>query len=550
MLKGSVYIQAFLNKKKSFRNETFLLQSGQPDLGSDICDILFDILATCLVIFMTSTIADEFLVAILEALAKFLRMPDNVAGVTLLALGNGAPDIVTCKSGFIKGANAASLSIGALLGAALFDFLLVFGIVTLSAEKPFRNASRPFLRDIIFYIIGSSVVMYIVVYGKQLTLGYTLLVLSIYISYIIVVIGARYVRVKFLLTNDQKSEDILDDEAPIATAGHFLTEESQSISERPVPLENSDYEVINPFGYSISVDSEDSNSCLITVRREFIQTLKDFSPLNLIDTKSKWMVVFSLAKAIIIFPVRFSIHAPENTAVNENDFQWHRLTVSTQTFIGCIMLAFLTLKESVISINFPEDSDLPVLIYFSIGGLVLALATYFLSKPDKAPKFYPIFLVFNFLICFLIASTLVDFLVDRISDVSQKFSIKPAIMGMTFLAWGNSLGDIASNGAMARNGKPRVGVAACFAGQFLNLLLGVSFAGISSIISGDGDINFETTVENVSLWVAIVAVSFFKMFLAIFVDFKHSKFWCFFLIVIYFLIIALIYIISKITSHR
>lgn len=45
---------------------------------------------TCLVI-----AADRFFCPALEVLADYLRIAPNVAGATLLAFGNGAPDLFT-----------------------------------------------------------------------------------------------------------------------------------------------------------------------------------------------------------------------------------------------------------------------------------------------------------------------------------------------------------------------------------------------------------------------------------------------------------------------
>merc|ERR1712159_943320 len=55
--------------------------------------------------------------------------------------------------------------------------------------------------------------------------------------------------------------------------------------------------------------------------------------------------------------------------------------------------------------------------------------------------------------------------------------IKPEILGLTLLAWGNSVGDYFTNVAMARKGLANMALTACFAGPVFNLLvtLGVGF---------------------------------------------------------------------------
>lgn len=44
---------------------------------------------------MLMVVTQRFFCPALEVIADFLRMPPNVAGATLLSLGNGAPDFFT-----------------------------------------------------------------------------------------------------------------------------------------------------------------------------------------------------------------------------------------------------------------------------------------------------------------------------------------------------------------------------------------------------------------------------------------------------------------------
>ena len=61
---------------------------------------------------------------------------------------------------------------------------------------------------------------------------------------------------------------------------------------------------------------------------------------------------------------------------------------------------------------------------------------------------------------FLIAATWIDFIGGALVDLLQFFGtflqIPPGILGMTVLAVGNSMGDLSSNLAMARNGVSRL----------------------------------------------------------------------------------------------
>ena len=46
------------------------------------------------------------------------------------------------------------------------------------------------------------------------------------------------------------------------------------------------------------------------------------------------------------------------------------------------------------------------------------------------------------------------------------------VLGLTVLAWGNSIGDFSTNMAMARKGLANMALTACYAGPVFNLLVG------------------------------------------------------------------------------
>jgi sodium/potassium/calcium exchanger 6 len=52
-------------------------------------------------------------------------------------------------------------------------------------------------------------------------------------------------------------------------------------------------------------------------------------------------------------------------------------------------------------------------------------------------------------------------------------------MGMTILAWGNSISDLVADVSMAKKGLANMAITACFAGPIFNILIGLSLGFLS-----------------------------------------------------------------------
>ena len=70
---------------------------------------------------------------------------------------------------------------------------------------------------------------------------------------------------------------------------------------------------------------------------------------------------------------------------------------------------------------------------------------------------------------YLIANEIVSLL----KAFGVHFGLSDAILGLTVLAWGNSIGDLITDVAISNQGYPRMGFSACYGGPLFNLLLGI-----------------------------------------------------------------------------
>ena len=73
----------------------------------------------------------RFLVDNGTKIASALGVPDSVIGLTMIALGTSLPELITAITSLVKG--HSSLSLGNIIGANLFNIILVSGMaITIS----------------------------------------------------------------------------------------------------------------------------------------------------------------------------------------------------------------------------------------------------------------------------------------------------------------------------------------------------------------------------------------------------------------------------------
>ena len=98
--------------------------------------------------YVLATVAERFFCPALENIAAALRIPEDVAGATLLSFGNGAPDCFAQVAALSRdNADAVregvSLALGANLGAGIFISAAVFPVVVLVTPSRFARHRRP-----------------------------------------------------------------------------------------------------------------------------------------------------------------------------------------------------------------------------------------------------------------------------------------------------------------------------------------------------------------------------------------------------------------------
>lgn len=127
--------------------------------------------------------ASDFFCINLSTIANVLGLSESMAGVTLLAFGNGSPDVFSTFAAM--NTHSGSLAIGELIGAAGFITAVVAG--SMAIVRPFKVAQKSFVRDVSFFIIATCFSMVFLADG-HLRLWESAVMVGFYIFYVITVV--------------------------------------------------------------------------------------------------------------------------------------------------------------------------------------------------------------------------------------------------------------------------------------------------------------------------------------------------------------------------
>eukprot|EP01084_Bolivina_argentea_P141417 248497_1 len=98
---------------------------------------------------------------------------------------------------------------------------------------------------------------------------------------------------------------------------------------------------------------------------------------------------------------------------------------------------------------------------------------------EQQPVMKYFFLILAFLSSVAWINLTANELVNILTTLGIVSGIDLAILGLTVLAWGNSIGDLVADVGVSKKGYPKMGIAAAISGPTLNVLIGV---GLGTII--------------------------------------------------------------------
>ncbi|CAL4926501.1 unnamed protein product [Urochloa decumbens] len=371
--------------------------------------------------------ASEYFCASLEGLSSALRLPPAVAGVTLLSLGNGAPDVFASVVSFASG-DGEGVGLDSALGGALFVSTVVAGAVALAVcarGGGFVVEWRGFVRDLCFLLLALCYLLAVLVNGA-VTVWVAVSFVSLYVGYVVLV-----------------------------WTSHCCAEQGKPAAAglaAPLLLDDDDYDDDVP---SLPSHSKTTQPAASTGKAASLR---------------------HLARALcmpLYLPRRLTI--PDIAA-----HRWSRPYAVASAGLAPVLLAITWTSQS--QRHHHHGHTLAVLLGGGALGLVLAAlaaATTEDASPPRGRKRRVPWLAAGFAMSVLWAYTLARELVALLVAIGYVAGIKPSVLGVTVLAWGDSLGDLVSNVAMAvhgGSGGAQTAVSGCYAGPLFNTVVGLGLS--------------------------------------------------------------------------
>lgn len=494
---------------------------------SSLIALVFWLVLLFIVLGMT---ADDFLCPALVVVSKTLRLSESLAGVTLLAFGNGAPDIISSISGIQQA--RPSLVVGELFGGGTFVTTVVAGLVFFFCR--FEIDQGMFVRNVIFYLAASFWTFYLF-YEGEIRLGHAIGFLGLYVGYIALVLveqckGSCHTDTSHVGSQvdngEKKGNEVRGGEAPGVARTNFLvpptwspvlsastagSDLSHAINDSEVEgriarrrsstssiHRHHDHAIaavlqastetraaeggspIGPRRLALASDApltectpilQDVAACtgekFEAEQVPWKEFLAQIIPLDAEEWAAKSLLVkaYDILTSLLRFLLILSIPVVDFANDKAN---WCRPLNALHCITSPLTVCLLLGKANVL-----VGSVVPLWVIALILGSFLAVAVWFTTGFSVAPRFHSAFGYAGFLVSLIWIYGVAQELLALLRTLGLVAGISDAVLGLTVLAWGNSVGDLVTDVTVARQGLPGMAVAACFGGPLLNLLLGI-----------------------------------------------------------------------------
>ncbi|XP_004489652.1 cation/calcium exchanger 2-like [Cicer arietinum] len=402
----------------------------------------YTLLFSCLLIifYLLANTTSYYFCPSLENLSKLLRLSPTIAGVTLLSLGNGACDVFSSLVSF-QVSGTRNIGLNTIIGGVFFVTCVVVGIVSISISKRGIHVMKyAFVRDVCVLLFVLLCLLCVLIIGEINVFG-AIGFCFMYFVYVIVV---------YVSSTKWKDSDVGCGDDEKENYGNEL---------------NLNVSLLNGVKKGSNIDYVENGiqECDLNIEKNccFIRS-------------SICRILFCVLEMPLYLPRRLTI-----PIVNEE--KWSKLYGVSSMILAPILLSFLWNTQKGHSIFSTS------LIVYGIGllvGIIFGVIAFFTTNTSMPPKkcLFP-WLVGGFIMSVAWSYIIAQELVGLLVSIGLICRISPSILGLTILAWGNSIGDLITNLTLALNGGQegvQIAISGCYAGPIFNTLVGLGLSLVSS----------------------------------------------------------------------
>lgn len=412
------------------------------------------ILWLVLLFYLLGDTAANYFCSNLEGLSRLLKLPPTIAGVTLLSLGNGAPDAFSSMVSFM-GTGTHVIGLNSILGGAFFVTCVVVGIISFCIGPCNVSIDKwSFIRDTCFLLFVLLLLLVIIIIGKINVWG-SMAFNSLYLVYVFLV------SIRHLVRNKDEEKVSFDSCTPLPGDRMFLSFQTTEHGVLQAPL----------------LDGSEIHETFLIAKEGLWSNEHETT-----ESRSKFNPFASRYCGKILCLLELPLYLPRRLTIPDvNKERWSKpIAVTSVTVAPIILTALWDSKWKETS----SEERLVIYLFGGIIGMSLGVAAFVKTKKDRPPpKFLFPWLAGGFLMSVIWTYIIAQELVSLLVSVGHVFNVSPSVLGLTVLAWGNSLGDLIANVAVALNGGPggaQVAISGCYGGPIFNTLVGL---GLSLVFS-------------------------------------------------------------------
>ncbi|CAA7400765.1 unnamed protein product [Spirodela intermedia] len=435
--------------------------------------------------YLLGNTAADYFCSSLEKLSGLLRLPPTVAGVTLLPLGNGAPDVFASIAAFV-GSGTGDVGVNSVLGGAVFVTCVVVGVVSICvAEKRVQIDRRCFIRDVVFFLLTLLSLSFILATGKIAVWGAVLFV-SLYLVYAFSVAANELLRKHARRLKLDVVTPLLPVRGSIFSPA--AEEEDDSIYSSLLDVDDSTH-APPPLHATLPQWMWASNVAIYSNQGPRGSSIDNPRPLwGWSENSGGENPSCSSSKLLHWIEMPLSLPRRLTIPIVEED-RWSKGYAVASALLAPLLLAILWIssssrREGEAAAAAPSSGAEAPFLLCGLAGISLSTAAFFFTRSDRPPqKFLLPWLLAGFVMSIVWFYIIANELVALLVALGAIFGVEPAILGLTVLAWGNSMGDLMSNVALAMNGGGdgvQIAMSGCYAGPIFNTLAGL---GISILLS-------------------------------------------------------------------